>query len=172
MLHAKPERAATASPASTLRRGLGSYGTDYFKRADVARIGLGANLDEDSVYPHATADRDGQRLSGAHRYRLHFESGETPPARAFWSLTMYNERQYFVDNPLDRYAIGDRDALAFNGDGSLDLWLQHESPGPERESNWLPAPSGAFNVVLRIYWPKPEALASNWTPPGIERLPQ
>ena len=71
-----------------------------------------------------------------------------------------------------RYAIGDRDALAFNGDGSLDLWLQRRSPGPERESNWLPAPPGAFNMVLRIYWPKPEALVSDSNPPGIERLPQ
>ena len=85
---------------------------------------------------------------------------------------MYNERQYFVDNPLDRYAIGDRDALAFNSDGSLDLWLQHDSPGPERESNWLPAPPGAFNVVLRVYWPTEEALAGSWTPPGLERVPE
>ena len=172
LLRAKPEQAATVSPAWTLHRGLGSYGTDYFKRAHVALIGLGANLDEDSIYPHATTDRDGHALNGAHRYRLHFEPGETPPARAFWSLTMYNERQYFVDNPLDRYAIGDRDALAFNSDGSLDLWLQHDSPGPERESNWLPAPPGAFNVVLRVYWPTEEALAGSWTPPGLERVPE
>ena len=83
---------------------------------------------------------------------------------------MYDEHQYFVDNPLDRYAIGDRDALAFNPDGSLDIWLQHESPGPERESNWLPAPAGPFNLIMRIYWPTDEALEGGWVPPPIERL--
>jgi hypothetical protein len=151
-------------------RGLGAYGTDYVKRAFVALVGLGANLDADSIYPHARTDGAGQPLDGANSYALHFDAGQTPPARAFWSLTMYDEDQYFVDNPLDRYAIGDRDALAFNPDGSLDIWLQHESPGPERESNWLPAPAGPFNVIMRIYWPTDEALESGWVPPPIERL--
>jgi len=103
---------------------------------------------------------------------LHFvtDARRTPPARALWSLSMYNASQYFVDNPLDRYAIGDRDPLVHNPDRSLDLWLQHESPGAEREPNWLPAPSGPFNVVLRIYWPADEVLDGQWMPPGIERL--
>ena len=160
------------SPAGgwSVSRGLGSYGTDYTKRSVVALFGLGANLEADAVYPHATTDRDGEPLTGDRRYVLHFASGRTPPARAFWSLTMYDERHYFVDNPLDRYAIGDRDPLVVNDDGSLDLWLQNETPGPERVANWLPTPPGAFNVILRIYWPKPEVIGAGWTPPGIERL--
>jgi hypothetical protein len=151
-------------------RGLGSFGTEYGKRALVALLGLGANLDADAIYPHATMDADGQPLTGDNRYVLRFAPGETPPAHAFWSLTMYNERQFFVDNPLDRYAIGDRDPLTFNDDGSLDIYLQHESPGGAREANWLPAPAGSFNVFLRVYWPKPEMLDGTWVPPGIAKL--
>ena len=153
-----------------LHHGLGAYGTDYAKRAMVALFGLGANLDEDAVYPHTEVDGSGAPLDGANRYRLHFGAGETPPAKAFWSLTIYNDRHYFAENPIDRYAIGDRDPLRFNDDGSLDLWLQHETPGAERESNWLPAPAGAFSLILRIYWPSPEALAGKWLPPAIERM--
>jgi hypothetical protein len=168
-------RAALGRPASltdgwSTHRDLGSYGTDYFKRAFVALVGLGANLGADAIYPHASVDRGGEALNGIHRYVVRFGPGQTPPARAFWSLTMYNEHHYFVHNPLDRYAIGDRDPLTRGDDGSLDLWLQHESPGRQLESNWLPAPSGRFNVILRIYWPGREALDGTWTPPGIERL--
>jgi hypothetical protein len=83
---------------------------------------------------------------------MHFEPGQWPPVNAFWSLTMYNDRQFFVDNPIDRYPIGDRDALQPNPDGSLDLLIQHEPP--PSESNWLPAPAGSFNLMLRMYWPK------------------
>jgi hypothetical protein len=151
-------------------RGLGSYGTEYGKRALVALLGLGANLDADAMYPHATMDADGQPLTGSNRYVLHFEPDQMPPAGAFWSLTMYNEHQFFVDNPLDRYAIGDRDPLAFNDDGSLDIWFQHDRPDPDRESNWLPAPAGSFNVFLRVYWPKPEMLDGTWVPPAITKL--
>ncbi len=162
---------AAGSPNGwVMHRGLGAYGTDYLRRAFVARVGLGANLDADAIYPHASTDGDGHALSGNHRYVLRFDPGRTPPARAFWSLTMYNDRQYFVDNPIGRYAIGDRDALALNADGSLDLWLQHDPPDPQRESNWLPAPRGAFNVILRVYWPTEEAIAGRWSPPAIERI--
>jgi hypothetical protein len=86
-----------------------------------------------------------------------------PPARAFWSLTMYDERQPFAANSINRYAIGDRDKLAFNADGSLDLYIQRASSGSDKESNWLPAPSkGMFTMNLRLYWPKPEALTGAW----------
>jgi hypothetical protein len=154
----------------SMPRHLGSYGTDYGLRAFVALVGLGANLSNDAVYPHTTVDGDGQPLTGDARYRLHFEAGETPPAKAFWSLTMYNERQYFVDNPLGRYAIGDRDPLTFNSDGSLDLWLSRESPRAERETNWLPAPAGAFSLILRIYWPEQRVLEGRWAPPAVEKV--
>jgi hypothetical protein len=96
--------------------------------------------------------------------------GRLPPARAFWSLTMYNERQYFVANPLGRYAIGDRDPLVVGEDGALDIWLQHETPEPERQPNWLPAPAGPFSLMLRIYWPGPEVIAGHWAPPEVSKL--
>lgn len=147
--------------------GLGSYGTNYGLRALVAQFGLGANLTEDAIYPTADVDGDGDPLDGANRYRIHFDAGQTPPASAFWSLTMYNDRQYFIDNPLDRYAIGDGDQLIYNDDGSLDIWIQHDSPGPDAEANWLPAPSGSFNVILRVYQPKPEMVGGVWLPPAI-----
>ncbi len=153
----------------SMSRNLGSYGTDYGMRAFVALVGLGANLSNDAVYPNTTVDGDGEPLTGAARYRLHFDEGDTPPAKAFWSLTMYNEHQYFVDNPLGRYAIGDRDPLTVNRDGSLDLWLSHDSPGAEREANWLPAPAGAFNLILRIYWPEQRVLEGGWVPPPVEK---
>lgn len=153
----------------TIRRDLGEYGTQYGRRALVAFVGLGANLPEDAIYPMARIDADGRSLDGSHEYVLHFPAGSLPPANAFWSLTMYDDRQFFIDNPIARYAIGDRDALAFNPDGSLDLYLRHDTPGAGHESNWLPAPAGAFNVMLRIYWPKPAVLDGSWLPPAITR---
>jgi hypothetical protein len=90
---------------------------------------------------------------------------------AFWSVTLYNPKQAFVENPIDRYAIGDRDPLKLNDDGSLTLYVQHKSPGKQRESNWLPAPEGNFNLFMRLYWPKPEALKGTWKPPAVTRVP-
>jgi hypothetical protein len=101
---------------------------------------------------------------------VHFDSGALPPVRGFWSLTLYDDKQFFVDNPLDRYAVGDRDRLHLNPDGSLDLLVSHEEPESEPESNWLPSPTGSFNVMLRAYWPQREALDGEWVPPPLERL--
>lgn len=151
--------------------GIGTYGADYLHRASVAFGGLGANTIEDAVYPFAFADAEGKPLSSDQRYRIHFEKDQIPPARAFWSLTMYDERQLFTDNPIDRYAIGDRDKLAFNSDGSLDLYIQRDSPGKDKESNWLPAPkSGTFTMNMRIYWPKDAVLDGSWSPPPVEKV--
>lgn len=147
---------------------LGRYGTRYLWRASVAMFGLGANLPVDAVYGRATIDGNGRRLSGANRYVVHFAKGQLPPVNAFWSLTMYNDRQFFVANPIHRFAIGDRDHLKFDSDGSLTLYVQHDSPGPEAESNWLPAPAENFNIILRLYWPKEEIVEERWAPPGIE----
>ncbi|CAM5254062.1 DUF1254 domain-containing protein [Streptomyces narbonensis] len=166
-LLARAEAAKTSGWA--VHRGLGDYGTDYAKRAVITRFGYGANLDADALYPHATTDAEGRPLDGAHAYVLHFEAGKTPPVDGFWSLTMMNERQLFADNPLNRYAIGDRSGMRTNPDGSLDIHVQHDSPGPERESNWLPAPAGSFNVFLRLYWPQQPALTGDWTPPAFQR---
>ncbi|MFT3818979.1 MAG: DUF1254 domain-containing protein [Rubrivivax sp.] len=121
---------------------VGAYGNDYLLRAFVAYAGLGALPNEEAIYPMAAADAEGKPLTGASRYVLHFDKDHMPPADAFWSLTMYGADQFFVANRIGRYAIGDRDKLAFNADGSLDLYIQHESPGRDQESNWLPAPAG------------------------------
>ncbi|WP_245234525.1 DUF1214 domain-containing protein [Streptomyces flavochromogenes] len=97
---------------------------------------------------------------------MHFDAGNTPPVDGFWSLTMMNERQFFVDNPLNRYAIGDRSDMRTNPDGSLDIYVQHADPGPDRQANRLPAPEGGFNVFLRLYWPHQSALTRRLDPAG------
>jgi hypothetical protein len=148
---------------------LGRYGTEYLFRGVVALVGLGANLPEDAIYPHAKVDADGKPLSGMSRYTIHFPKGQLPPVHAFWSITMYNSKQFFADNPIDRYAIGDRDKLKFNEDGSLTLYVQHESPGKDKESNWLPAPKDDFNLFMRLYWPKKEIIDGSWKPPAVKR---
>ena len=138
----------------TIHHGLGEYGTDYANRAIVALVRLGANLAADAVYPHATTDADGQPLTGQHRYLLHFDADQLPPVRGFWSLSMYNDKQFFVDNPLGRYAIGDRDDLRANPDGSLDIHIQQQSPGPSSQSWMAPGPpAGEAGVVVGVARP-------------------
>ena len=149
---------------------IGRYGTDYLFRSIVARIGLGSNLPEDGIYPFTRVDAEGKALTGANRYVIRFPKGQLPPVGAFWSVTMYNSKQAFVDNPINRYAIGDRDKLKFDDDGSLTLYVQHESPGKDKESNWLPAPKDEFNLIMRLYSPKKEILDGTWKPPAVERV--
>ncbi len=151
---------------------LGQYGADYGTRAVVALIGLGANLPQDAVYPSAYIDGAGQPLDGANRYVIHFAKDATPPVHAFWSITMYDPDSFFVANPIDRYAIGSWMPLKKNADGSLDLYVQHESPGKDQESNWLPAPAGGFNVTMRLYWPTEHArsiIDGSWKPPALTK---
>ena len=148
---------------------IGVYGDYYVKRAIVAMVGLGANQPEDAIYPLAVADADGQPLDGDNDYVIHFDSAELPPVEAFWSVTMYDAEGFQVANPIDRFAIGDRDPLTFNPDGSLDLYLTHEDPGGDKSANWLPAPRGPLGVTMRLYAPRPEALDGRWTPPPITR---
>jgi hypothetical protein len=149
---------------------VGTYGTSYKRRALVALAGLGANLPEDAIYPTAFVDSSGQPLHGANRYVLHFDKGALPPADAFWSITMYDKDGFQVPNPLNRFAIGDRDRLSANTDGSLDLYVQAESPGADKEANWLPAPKDApFALTMRIYSPRPEAADGSWQPPAVRR---
>jgi len=153
----------------------GRYGTNYLNRALITAIGLGANRPEDAVYPTTETDAEGQPYSGANRYVMRFAKGQLPPAEAFWSLTMYDDQYFFVDNPLDRYTLSSRDALRANPDGSIDLYLQHDSPGPDKESNWLPAPAGRFIPMLRLYWPReappPSILDGSWRIPAIVKQP-
>jgi hypothetical protein len=151
---------------------VGTYGTAYLNRASIAYAGLGANVNEDAIYPMATVDVQGQPLDSKKKYVIHFAQEQIPPVRAFWSLTLYNDRQFLADNPIGRYAIGDRDKLKFNPDGSLTLYVQRESPGQDKESNWLPAPAadGGFSMNLRLYWPKAQALDGSWQPPAVKRV--
>ncbi len=146
---------------------VGRYGINYQQRAVVARIGLGANPPEDATYLHCQQDSNGKPLDGASEYRIHFAKDQIPPVKAFWSFTVYDEQGYFTSNPIKRFAIGDRDKLKFNADGSLDVYVQHASPGAAKESNWLPSPADPFNLSLRLYWPSEAILEGRWTPPAV-----
>jgi len=148
---------------------VGTYGTAYKLRGMGTLIGLGVNLPEDAVYPASFVDGDGKPYSGANRYVLHFDKGKLPPANAFWSVTLYDKDGFQVPNALSRFAIGDRDKLKFNADGSLDVYIQNENPGPDKESNWLPAPAGEFNLAMRLYSPKRAILDGSWTPPPVKQ---
>lgn len=152
---------------SIARAMMGSYGAAYTQRAYIALIGLGANLPEDAIYPMSIADGDGKLYHGRNNYTIHFDKDELPPVNGFWSLTLYDSDGYLVDNPINRYALGDRDELTVNDDGSLDLYLQHDSPGKDSEPNWIPAPADDFNLVLRLYWPKRDILTGEWNPPAV-----
>ena len=148
---------------------MGSYGTNYSLRAFTALVGLGANIAADAIYPSTFTDSQGNPLTGSQRYIIHFPAGHTPPANAFWSLTLYNYRQFFAFNTFNRYAIRSIDNLTYNADGSLYLFIQGDSPGPGKETNWLPSPRENFYLVMRIYWPKPETLDGRWKPPAVQR---
>ncbi|MBN8549756.1 MAG: DUF1254 domain-containing protein [Deltaproteobacteria bacterium] len=148
----------------------GIYGTKYLQRALITAIGLGANRPQDAIYPTSEMSVSGVPYDGANKYKLHFPKGQLPPVNGFWSLTMYNAEYFFVDNPLNRYAISARNHLKQNADGSTDLYLQHESPGADKESNWLPAPSGKFILMLRFYWPKEAIIDGSWKIPAVEMV--
>ena len=149
---------------------MGVYGNSSMKRAIVAMIGLGANSAEDAVYPVLMTDADGAPVTGDHEYVLHFDADALPPVHAFWSVTMYDDHGFQAANELDRFAIGDRDALQYNPDGSLDLYLQHASPGKGKEANWLPAPTGPLGVTMRLYNPRASVLRGDWNPPPLRRV--
>jgi hypothetical protein len=150
----------------------GLYGTNYVQRAFVTAVGLGANRPQDAVYPTSQADAAGKPYIGTERYVMHFDKGQFPPVNGFWSLTMYDAQFFFVDNPLNRYTLSQRNKFRENADGSVDLYLQHDNPGRGKEANWLPAPQGRFMLMLRLYWPKetpPSLLDGTWTIPSVVR---
>jgi hypothetical protein len=150
------------------RSGIGYYGTDYAMRAITSYIGLGANLPADAVYPSTYVDSTGAPLDAANSYTLHFAKDQMPPVRAFWSLTAYDPQGYFINNSINRYAVRGEN-LQSNADGSIDIYIQSNSPGSQNEGNWLPAPaSGLFNLLLRLYWPENSVLNGSWIPPPVE----
>ena len=147
---------------------------NYLYRMAGAVIGIYANSNAEAMYPVLSTDSDGQPLSGANRYTLTFADGKLPPANAFWSVTMYKmPESLLVDNPINRYVINSPmlPDLVRNVDGGITLYVQNESPGADKEANWLPAPTGPFTIFMRIYWPKPEALDGSWQPPKLVTTP-
>ena len=153
-----------------ITEGLGSYGTDYPKRAYVDFVGLGANWVEDTVYPTCVFDSNGDPLDARKSYKLQFKPNELPPVNAFWSITAYNADEFLVENELNRFALGDRDPLQYNNDGSLDIYIQNKRPDNRLLSNWLPVPeSGRFTLTMRLYWPKEDVLDGIWKPPFLIR---
>ncbi|HEU5095674.1 MAG TPA: DUF1254 domain-containing protein [Reyranella sp.] len=151
----------------------GVYGTDYLNRALVTAIGLGANRVQDAVYPTSLRDANDNDYSGANKYIIHFPKGQLPPAQGFWSVTMYDANYFFVANPLNRYSISARQNLKANADGSVDLYIQNQSPGADKESNWLPAPTGKFVLMMRLYWPSekaPSIIDGTWKPPPAKKV--
>ena len=150
----------------------GIYGTNYIQRALITAIGLGANRPQDAVYPTSEADADGKPYNGANKYIMHFNKGEMPPVDGFWSLTMYNGEYFFVENPLNRYTVSSRSKFKTNADGSVDVYIQNESPGKDKEANWLPAPKDKFILMLRLYWPKekpPSIIDGTWKIPPVKQ---
>ncbi|HLN97030.1 MAG TPA: DUF1214 domain-containing protein, partial [Pyrinomonadaceae bacterium] len=146
------------------------YGNYYLKRAIVTQMGLGANVPEDAIYPLNLGDETGRSLSGANKYVLHFDKTDLPPASAFWSVTLYDPEGFQVANTLNRFAVSSWMPFKYNADGSLDLYFQNESPGAGKEANWLPAPRGAFNLTMRLYAPKEDALTGKWNPPPVIKV--
>ncbi|MNZ41433.1 hypothetical protein D3C78_589840 [compost metagenome] len=150
-------------------------GDNYLYRMRATVTGLYGNDKEETIYPPFYIDADGQKLDASqHRYTLRFAPGQLPPVNAFWSLTMYDASRLMVANPLNRYLINSSmlPNLKRDADGGLTLYIQHDSPGKDRESNWLPAPNGPFYIAGRLYWPKPEALSGTWKKPALEKVAQ
>jgi len=152
-----------------------TMGDRYAARAAAAMNGIYGNDAAEALYPLLTADGDGQKLDTAtNRYTLTFPAGSLPPAKSFWSVTMYDGKtQLLIDNPINRYLINSLmvPTLQTNPDGSVTLYIQKDSPGPDKESNWLPAPDGPPYLVMRLYWPKDAALTGGWKPPAVRRVP-
>jgi len=133
-------------------------------------LGIYGNAKEEAMYPVYRVDSQGKALSGADRYTLHFAAGQYPPVRAFWSLTMYNLPQsLLVANPIKRYLINSPMLPQMKKDaaGGFTIYIQNESPGKDKESNWLPAPKGPFAMYMRLYWPAQAALDGSWTQPKL-----
>jgi hypothetical protein len=150
----------------------GVYGTNYIQRALITAIGLGANRPQDAIYPTSLKPSLLESYDGANAYVMRFEKGQLPPVRGFWSLTMYDEQMFFVANPINRYSMSLRTNPTYEADGALVIYIQNASPGGDKEANWLPAPSGKFHLMLRLYWPNedhPSIIDGSWTVPAVTK---
>ncbi len=155
----------------TAQSNIGDYGTDYAYRALIAIVGLGANTPEEAIYPATLVDSSGALLDGSRDYRMIFPADAMPPARYFWSLTMYDLAGYLVDNPIDRYSLGPtHPPLVTRADGSVVVAIQHDPP-TEEGVNWLPSPEGSFRLNMRLYGPRKAALNWKWRPPPVLPVP-
>jgi hypothetical protein len=154
-----------------LNRRIGRAGDDFLLRAAwQSLLGIVDNDPEEAVYVGGYTDGDGEPLTGANRYEMHFAPGQEPPVDAFWSLTMYANYN-LVPNPIDRYSLGDRSkGMKRDTDGGLTIYIQHDSPGEEKESNWLPAPEGTFNLFMRMYQPRQEVIDAKWAAPPVQKV--
>jgi DNA sulfur modification protein DndE len=152
----------------------GLYGNDYLlNAATVLAINIAPNVPQEATYPETTVDGDGKQLNGRNNYIIHLDPGQTPPIskNGYWSITMYDEKDYLVENQLNRYSLNSaRNETKFNEDGSLDLYIQHTNPGIEKEPNWLPAPSGNFSLLMRIYIPQDSAINGEYQIPPVRLL--
>jgi hypothetical protein len=152
-----------------IRFRLGQYGADYLSRAAAACAGLESGPAADELPALVHTDAQGRQLSGRDRYVLTFPPGSLPPVHGFWTLTTYDARQALVDNPVERYSIGDWNGLVLEPDGTLAIRIQHADPGA-RVPNWLPAPPGAFNLLMHLCWPQQQVLDRDWKPPAVTRI--
>jgi len=146
---------------------------NYLYRMAGAILGIGGNSKQEAMYPFYAVDAEDQKLDGANKYKVHFAPGQLPPVDAFWSLTMYELPQsLLVANPINRYLINSPmlPQLVKDPDGGLTLYIQNETPGNDKELNWLPAPKGPFVVFMRLYWPKEAALDGTWKQPPMTKV--
>jgi hypothetical protein len=141
-------------------------------RAAMAANLTGANVPEEILYPNTRVDDQGAALSGANKYILQFDKDKIPPVSVFWNLNMYDEKEFFIENEFKRYSIGSTtDGLKKGGDGSVTIYIQKDNPGPDKQSNWLPAPAGNFNLTMRLYGAQTSILDGSYRLPGVKRVP-
>ena len=165
------QRLKTENGWIVMPKNMANYGTDYVTRAGIALVGLGAILPADIQYPTAFDDGENKPLDAANRYLLHFDKGQTPPTNVGWSISMYDPQGYYVPNKINRYNLAAWMPLKFNADGSLDIYIQSESPGADKETNWLPTPAGgSFNLVIRDFWPKESMIDGSYKVPPTRKL--
>ena len=161
------------SAFTALAAGVGNWGTDYALRAMGNMLGPGWNRPQDAMYPLSQKDANGDDYNGAeHKYEIHFDKGQFPPVKAFWSITLYDPDFFFAPNSINHYELSQRNKFITNPDGSVDMYLQADSPGKAKEANWQPAPKGKFVLVMRLYWPTttpPSILDGSWKPPAATR---